>query len=251
MLSLLQNRGISMPGYEYCACQWISLLYFFVVLLCQRKMSTNLDDIVAVGGNLEPAALLSAYQRGVFPWPGEGLPLLWYCPRQRAILDLKNLHVGRNLLRAKRKSGFEFTIDRAFSEVLHACAEIPRAEQEGTWITGDMIAAYEELHRLGHAHSVEAWNEGQLVGGLYGVDPGGVFCGESMFHLEPDASHLALLYLLEHVEQRGLTWIDIQVMTPHMGRLGAGEIPRNEFVRRLEDTLELNLELFEPAARQL
>lgn len=208
-------------------------------------MSTELDDIVAVGGNLEPDTLLSAYRRGVFPWPGEGLPLLWYCPRERAVLDFADLHIGRNLARARRKSGLEFTIDRAFASVIRACAEIPRADQEGTWITEPMIQAYERMHRLGHAHSVEAWRDGALVGGLYGVDPGGAFCGESMFHIEPDASHLALLHLIDHLSARGLDWIDIQVMTPHMQRLGAREIPREKFLQRLEHALSQGLVLFE------
>ena len=215
-------------------------------LLCHRQMSTELDDIVAVGGNLRPETLLSAYRRGVFPWPGDGLPLLWYCPRERAVLELPDLHVGRNLARARRKSGLEFTIDRAFGTVIRACAEIPRADQAGTWITDEMLAAYEEMHRLGFAHSVEAWRDGVLVGGLYGIDPGGAFCGESMFHTEPDASHLALLHLLDHVYSRGLDWIDIQVITPHMQRMGAQEVPRDYFLGRLEETLAKRLVLFDP-----
>lgn len=208
-------------------------------------MSTELDDIVAVGGNLKAETLLAAYRRGVFPWPEEGLPLLWFCPRARAVLEFGDLHVGRNLGRARRKSGLHFTIDRAFDQVIRACADVPRAEQTGTWITGDMILAYEELHRLGHAHSVEAWREDVLVGGLYGVDPGGAFCGESMFHVEPDASHLALLYLIEHLQNSGLDWIDIQVATPHMDRLGAKEIEREVFLARLETTLARGLVLFD------
>lgn len=209
-------------------------------------MSTELDDIVAVGGNLRAETLLAAYRRGVFPWPGEGLPLLWYCPRERAVLELSDLHIGRNLARARRKSGLEFTIDRAFGSVIRACAEIPRADQEGTWITEEMLGAYENMHRLGHAHSVEAWRDGALVGGLYGIDPGGAFCGESMFHIEPDASHLALLHLLDHVSGRGLDWIDIQVMTPHMERMGAQEVPRDQFLNRLDETLAKKLVLFDP-----
>lgn len=212
-----------------------------------NQMSTELDDIVAVGGNLRPDTLLAAYRRGVFPWPGEGLPLLWYCPRERAVLEFTDLHIGRNLARARRKCGLEFTIDRAFGSVIRACAEIPRADQEGTWITEEMIGAYEDMHRLGRAHSVEAWRDGALVGGLYGIDPGGAFCGESMFHLEADASHLALLHLIDHLKTRGLDWIDIQVMTPHMERLGAQEVPREQFLARLEETLEKSLTLFAPA----
>jgi leucyl/phenylalanyl-tRNA--protein transferase len=207
-------------------------------------MSTELEDIVAVGGNLRPETVLAAYRRGIFPWPHDGLPLLWYCPRERAVLDVDDVHVGRNLARAARRNGLRFTIDQAFGRVIRACAAVPRPDQGGTWINDEMIAAYERLHALGHAHSIEAWQDDRLVGGLYGVDPGGAFCGESMFYEEPNASHLALLHLLEHLKSRGLDWIDIQVMTPHMEHLGARAIPREEFLARLEAALERGLRLF-------
>ncbi|MBM4268398.1 MAG: leucyl/phenylalanyl-tRNA--protein transferase [Deltaproteobacteria bacterium] len=207
-------------------------------------MSTEVQDIVAVGGDLRPETLLSAYRQGVFPWPHDGLPLLWYCPRERAVLDIEDVHVGRNLGRAARRNGLRFTIDQAFGRVIRACAAIPRPDQDGTWINEEMISAYERLHELGHAHSIEAWQEDRLVGGLYGVDPGGAFCGESMFYEEPNASHLALLHLLDHLKSRGLEWIDIQVMTPHMEQLGARAIPREDFLERLEAALERGLRLF-------
>lgn len=211
-------------------------------------MSTDLDDIVAVGGILEAEPLLASYRRGVFPWPGDGFPLLWYCPRARAVLEFENLHIGRSLARARRRTEFVFTIDRAFAAVIETCAAIPRADQDGTWITDEMISAYLEMHRLGHAHSVEAWRGDELVGGLYGIDPGGIFCGESMFHHEPYASHLALLHLVEHLQARGLGWMDIQVMTPHMEHLGAREIGREEFLERLGVELDHGRELFSDPA---
>lgn len=207
-------------------------------------MLTMEDDIVGVGGNLDPATLLAAYRRGIFPWPAEDVPLLWYCPLERAVLRFENLHIGRHLARARRRSELRFTIDAAFEEVIAACAEMERPEQDGTWITPEMVEAYIELHRRGSAHSVEAWRGETLVGGLYGVDAGGCFGGESMFHCETDASRLALLHLIDHLRARGIEWLDCQVMTPHFERLGAEEIPRAEFLRMLDTSLTEGRELF-------
>ena len=207
-------------------------------------MSTSSDDIVALGGNLEPGTLREAYRNGVFPWPAEDLPLLWFCPRERAILEYARLHVGRSLARARRQSGLTFTLDAAFDQVIVSCAAEPRPGQDGTWITDEMIEAYVRLHDLGIAHSVEAWRDGRLVGGLYGVDTDGAFSAESMYYPEPWASKLALLHLLDHLAARGLEWIDIQVMTPHMERLGARNIPRREFLALLRRTRARGLALF-------
>jgi leucyl/phenylalanyl-tRNA--protein transferase len=207
-------------------------------------MSTSSDDIVALGGNLEPATLREAYRNGVFPWPAEDLPLLWFCPRERAILEYQHLHVGRSLARARRQTSCTFTLDTAFEDVIQHCASEPRPGQDGTWITDEMIEAYVRLHELGVAHSVEAWRDGRLVGGLYGVDTDGAFSAESMFYHEPWASKLALLHLLDHLASRGLDWIDIQVITPHMERLGARNIARREFLSLLRRTRTLGLKLF-------
>lgn len=211
-------------------------------------MSSHSDDIVAVGGDLAPDTLLRAYRRGVFPWPAEGLPLLWFCPRERAVLDFGSLHIGGSLRRARRRSALRFTIDRAFPRVIRACAKAPRPGQDGTWITPAMAAAYTRLHERGIAHSVEAWQGDDLVGGVYGVDVDGAFSAESMFHELPDASKLALLHLVDHLRERGLDWIDIQVMTPHMERLGAGVLPRAAFLRRLDETRRRGLRLFAAGA---
>jgi leucyl/phenylalanyl-tRNA--protein transferase len=202
------------------------------------------DDIVAVGGTLDETTLLTAYRKGIFPWPAEGLPLLWYCPLERAILRFGNLHVGRNLMRARKKSALRFSIDEAFDRVIDQCAAIARPDQDGTWITPEMVAAYSQLHRRGIAHSVEAWDGETLVGGLYGIDCGGSFSGESMFHLAPDASRLALLYLIDHLQDRGCQWIDCQVMTPHFERMGAEEISRDAFLQELAAALEAGRKLF-------
>jgi leucyl/phenylalanyl-tRNA--protein transferase len=202
------------------------------------------DDIVAVGGSLDETSLLQAYRQGVFPWPAEGLPLLWYCPLERAILRFEKLHIGRNLMRARKKSQLRFTIDAAFDRVIGHCAAIERPDQDATWINPEMILAYRQLHTRGIAHSVEAWEGERLVGGLYGIDCGGSFSGESMFHLVPDASRLALLYLIDHLERRGCSWIDCQVMTPHFERLGAEEVPREFFLRELASALAAGSKLF-------
>lgn len=207
-------------------------------------MSIHQDDIVAVGGELEPETLLRAYRHGIFPWPVQGLPLLWFCPRERAVLEHDRLHVGRSLARARRRSALRFTIDADFDAVIRACADTPRPGQDGTWITPDIIRAYGRLHELGVAHSVEAWDAGRLVAGVYGVAVDGAFAAESMFHRVPDASKLALLHLVEHLASRGLDWIDIQVMTPHLARLGARTIPRATFLRRLAVTRACGLRLF-------
>jgi leucyl/phenylalanyl-tRNA---protein transferase len=204
----------------------------------------DFGDIVAVGGNLRPSNVMRAYRRGIFPWPVEGWPLTWFCPRERAVLDFADLHVSRRLARERRASRLRFTLDEDFRAVVAACALAPRPEQEGTWITRDIFESYCELHREGHAHSVEAWAGGELVGGLYGVDAGGAFAGESMFYLRPNASKLALLHLVEHLSARGLSWIDVQVMTPHMRALGAKLIPRAAFLERLSAALASGLELF-------
>ena len=192
------------------------------------------EGIVVIGGELSSANLIEAYRRGIFPWPIDGWPLPWFCPEVRAILEFKDLHVSRRLQREKNRAPFRLTIDENFSAVIHACASAERKDEVGTWITPEMIHAYCELHDEGHAHSVEAWEGDSLVGGIYGVDAGGAFAGESMFYARPNASKLALLHLIEHLKSRGLDWLDIQVMTPHMQVYGARNISRHAFLRRLE-----------------
>lgn len=202
------------------------------------------DGLVAIGGDLAPATLLSAYRRGIFPWPTEGLPLLWFSPGERGVLHFADLHLPRSLRRALRLASWEYTIDRAFTAVIDACASSPRPEQEGTWITPQMRRAYIRMHERGHAHSVEVWDGDELVGGIYGMDVDGAFAGESMFHRRPNASKAALLHLVEHLQSRGLDWLDIQVITPHMARLGARPMPRDEFLKLLAATRARGLTLF-------
>src|SRR5215510_11574170 len=205
------------------------------------------DGIIGVGGDLHPDSLKLAYSQGIFPWPHQGYPLLWFCPDPRAILEFDRLHVSKSRRYARRRAlrkDWSFTVDRAFASVIQLCAQVPRYGQQGTWITPEMQAAYLEFHRLGHAHSVEVWQAGVLVGGIYGVDAGGAFAAESMFHLESNASKFALLHLIEHLAERGLDWIDIQVLTPHLESLGAREIRRDHFLQRLEFARQRGLILF-------
>lgn len=206
------------------------------------------EGLLALGGDLHPESLNLAYSQGIFPWPIQGLPLAWFCPPERAILDFADLHLPRSLKQEQRRRNalWRFTIDEAFEQVIGLCAQTrhPGRGGEGTWITGEMRQAYVHLYRLGRAHSVEVWAEGRLIGGIYGVDAGGAFAGESMFHLEPNASKLALLHLIGHLRQAGLDWLDIQVLTPHLQALGAKVISRDSFLDRLSRTRARGLNLF-------
>ncbi|HEY0461886.1 MAG TPA: leucyl/phenylalanyl-tRNA--protein transferase [Pyrinomonadaceae bacterium] len=204
----------------------------------------NARDIIGFGGDLTLENLRNAYGRGIFPWHIDGLPLPWYCPEKRAILEFERLHLPKSLRKEWNKTRFTFTIDKDFDAVIKACARARRNDGYGTWITPEFIRAFGEFHASGDAHSVEVWDDEELVGGLYGVDAGGVFCGESMFHLRSNASKFALLHLVEHLKARGATWLDIQVMTPHFEVLGAEEIRRQVFLDKLEETQNRGLKLF-------
>jgi leucyl/phenylalanyl-tRNA--protein transferase len=205
----------------------------------------NARDIIGFGGDLTIENLRNAYRRGIFPWHVDGLPLPWYCPERRAILEFDRLHLPKSLRKEWKKTAFTFSIDGDFKSVIAECARAKRSDGYGTWITDEFIRAFCEFHAMGNAHSVEVRDaSGELVGGLYGVDAGGVFCGESMFHHRSNASKFALLHLIEHLKTRGATWLDIQVMTPHFKVLGAEEIPRREFLDKLEETQKLGLKLF-------
>jgi len=201
-------------------------------------------DIVAIGDDLAVDTLRDAYRHGIFPWPHERMPLPWFSPRRRTVIFFDELHVGRTLRKAMKRSGLTFTIDRDFPAVIRACAGTPRPDQDGTWIDDRIVAAYTGFHEAGDAHSVEVWRDGDLVGGLYGVDAGGLFTGESMFYRASDASKLALLFLIDHLRARGATWIDCQVTTPHMEALGAREIARWRFLDLLQEAQAAALTLF-------
>ncbi len=178
--------------------------------------------------------LLAAYRRGIFPWPGRPSdPIPWCCPRRRAVLKFDDLTPGRTVEKTARKPGWIYSIDRAFPEVIAACAAAGRPGQDGTWISPAVVAAYTALHHAGWAHSVEVWRDGEVMGGLYGVDAGGFFSGESMFHHVDNASKLAVCFLARYLGERGQTWMDIQQLTPHMERLGAREVTRATFLAQL------------------
>ena len=190
--------------------------------------------LVAVGGDLSPDRLLLAYRSGIFPWYDEG-PILWHSPDPRCVLPVENLHVGRTLRRVLTQGRFEVRFDREFARVIRACRSAPRPGQDGTWITGEMEAAYVTLHRMGYAHSVEAYEDGTLVGGLYGVSLGRIFFGESMFSVRPNASKVALVRLVEKVAGWGFRVVDAQVPTPHTVAMGAVEWPRARFLAALHE----------------
>ena len=201
-----------------------------------RPEEAEYDGLLAVGGDLDPARLVAAYAQGIFPWYGPGSPILWWSTDPRLVLTPARLHLPRRLERTLRAGKFSFSMDRAFAEVIRACAQSPRPGQDGTWLGPDMIAAYGRLHELGLVHSVEAWtgggpDQGELAGGLYGLSLGRAFFGESMFHREPDASKACLAVLVRQLAAWGFTLIDCQQTTAHMVRLGAVEISRAEFLR--------------------
>ena len=194
------------------------------------------DGLLATGGNFEPATLLAAYRRGVFPWPVEGVDLVWWSPDPRAVLPPDRVHVSRSLARTLRGGRFRVTIDAAFDDVIAGCAE-RRAGDDETWITPAVRDAYRRLHRLGWAHSVEVWIDGALAGGLYGVSIGALFAAESMFHRVRDASKVALVALGQHACAVGVRLVDVQMPTPHLTSMGAVTISRAQYLDALADAV--------------
>lgn len=192
------------------------------------------NGLLAIGGDLSPRRILNAYRRGIFPWFNPGQPILWWSPDPRAVLFPEKLKVSRSLRRTIARDTFRITFDNAFAEVIKACAETPRRGQHGTWITDEMQQAYIRLHQLGYAHSAESWDDGQLVGGLYGMRLGDVFFGESMFSHRTDASKVAFVHLVRRLQREGVVVIDCQVTTDHLLSLGAEEIARTRFLTLLE-----------------
>ena len=189
------------------------------------------DGPIARGGRLTPELLLDAYAHGIFPWfNSDSDPVYWWCPDPRAVLPPTALHISKSLAKRLRRGGYQVSADRAFAEVIAACAA-PRRDRSGTWITQRMIAGYSALHQLGYAHSVEVWQGKALVGGLYGVSLGRMFCGESMFSAAPDASKVALAHLARHLAAWRFTLIDCQFMTDHLRYLGARDVPRARFLQ--------------------
>ena len=195
--------------------------------------------VVLVGGKLSAEWILAAYQRGIFPWPvsvGRRHVLAWFSPNPRAILEFEQVRVSHRLARRMRSGQFQVTFNQAFSQVIAACAA-PRKEESGTWIIPELAQAYTALHEKGITQSVEVWEAGQLVGGLYGLAMGRYFSGESMFHRTTDASKVALVSMARHLQSQGFTLFDVQVMNPHLASMGASDIPRQQFLARLKSAL--------------
>lgn len=193
--------------------------------------------LLAVGGDLRPERLLVAYASGIFPWYEDGLPILWHSPDPRMVLELDALHVPRSVAKRIRRRPYELRLDTAFDEVIAACAAAPRPEKDRTWITAEMREAYGRLHRLGFAHSAEAWRDGELVGGLYGVALGAIFFGESMFARADDASKIAFVTLARQLRRWGFTLVDCQTPTAHLSRFGARPWPRERFLAALREAV--------------
>jgi leucyl/phenylalanyl-tRNA--protein transferase len=199
-------------------------------LLFPDAARADSEGLLAVGGDLRPERLLLAYDHGIFPWYSDGLPPMWWSPDPRALFDRERLHVSRSMLRELKKQRFLVSFDRAFGRVLRECG---REREGGTWLLPEMIDAYEELHALGHAHSVEVWAGDALVGGLYGVRRGGLFAAESMFHRVTNASKVAVIAAVRSLFAAGIELFDVQFLTPHLESLGAFEVSRAEYLTRL------------------
>ena len=195
------------------------------------------NGLLAAGGNLSPNRLLEAYRQGIFPWFNEGEPVLWWSPDPRMVLFPQELRISRSLRKTLRNRAYEVRFDTAFREVMAGCAQ-DRPGQGGTWISPVMIEAYSRLHELGHAHSAETWIDGQLAGGLYGVAIGRMFYGESMFTRATDASKIAFVHLVWQLQRWCFGLIDCQMKTAHLASFGAREIPRADFLRRLNELIE-------------
>jgi leucyl/phenylalanyl-tRNA---protein transferase len=200
------------------------------------------DGVVGVGADLAPATLVDAYRRGMFPWPHPGVPLPWFSPDPRGIIAADDLHVSRSLKRHLRRCGWTTTVDVTFRAVVAGCAA-DRGDGQGSWITAAMARAYARLHDLGWAHSIEVWDGDRLVGGLYGVQVGGVFTGESMFHRETDASKVALVDIATRFHAAGGRLFDVQLTTPHLRSVGARDLPRREFLDVLARAQHLDVRL--------
>lgn len=190
----------------------------------------NKEGLVAIGGDLQPDRLVAAYRQGIFPWSVD--PITWWSPDPRGVIELEQFHISKSLAKVLRRGAFTLTIDRSFRAVVEACAA-PGPKRRSGWISAEFIAAYARLHELGHAHSVECWLDGKLVGGIYGVTVGGLFAGESMFHRADNASKAALAHLVDHLRARGYTLFDIQMVTEATKPLGAKWISREDYLERL------------------
>ena len=204
--------------------------------------------VVCWGGDISPETLTAAYHQGIFPWPHRGMPTLWFAPPERALLYCDELYINTRLRRYLRRAEFEIRFNTSFDEVIEACSQPRWSEgvwERGSWINNAIKRAYKQLHRDGAAHSVEAWQNGELVGGLYGVSWGAYFAGESMFYRRDSASKAALIGLVEHLKSRGVRWLDCEVMTPHFEQMGAREVRRAQWMEMLQTAISQPTRLFD------
>ena len=197
------------------------------------QAATDPDGLLAVGGNLRPETLLSAYNQGIFPWYNQNDPIMWWSPSERCVIRPQHLHISRSLQKHIARAQFTTTLDRDFPQVIRACAN--RENGDETWITSEMIEAYEHLHQLGHAHSLEVWEGDSLIGGIYGLAIGHIFCGESMFSRGTNGSKIALVYLCQHMIKKGFELLDCQLVNQHLLTMGAESIPRKSFLSILNN----------------
>jgi leucyl/phenylalanyl-tRNA--protein transferase len=198
------------------------------------------DGLLAIGGNLQPNTLLSAYYQGIFPWFNQQDPILWWSPSERCVIRPRALHVSKSLRRCLSKENYIISMDTAFLDVVNACAA--RGEGIETWITPEMIEAYHELYLLGHGHSLEVWKDNNLIGGIYGLAIGGVFCGESMFSHAANGSKIALFYLCQHLIERGIELLDCQLVNRHLLSMGAESMQRDVFLSILADNRDRKIQ---------
>jgi leucyl/phenylalanyl-tRNA--protein transferase len=198
---------------------------------------SNEEGILAIGGDLSSERLLLAYRNGIFPWYSDDEPIIWWCPNPRFVLFPNELIVSKSMNAVIKKQQFSFSINKAFSQVINHCKTITRDGQDGTWISEEIITAYTNLHKLGYAISAEAWENNELVGGLYGIKLGNVFFGESMFSLKPNASKFAFIQFVQHLQNEGVELIDCQIYTTHLESFGAKMISRENFIELLQQLI--------------
>lgn len=234
----------SLPSRTFPMIPWLPTAPVFPPVSHALREADGANGLLAAGGDLSPERLVAAYRQGIFPWFSVGEPILWWSPDPRMVLKPDALRITRSLAKTLRNGNYEVCLDSAFADVARACAHTPRPGQRGTWIQPEMQAAYLRMHRLGYAHSVETWIDGELVGGLYGIAIGRAFFGESMFSLRRDASKIALAHLCHYLSQRGFGIIDCQMETAHLHSLGARPMPRSTFVATLETLVDAGNEPF-------
>ncbi len=199
-----------------------------------KKLTPNEDGIIAIGGSMAPDVLIEAYSRGIFPWPHDDYPLLWFYPLERGILFFNKFHISKSMKKFLKKCPWTITWDKDFSAVIKNCAKIPRPNQKGTWINDEVLQSYIEFHKKGYAHSIEVWEGDSLVGGVYGVFVNNIFSAESMFYLKSNASKVALYYLIQKLKSLNLEWIDVQMVTEITEQFGAEYISHLEYSKLLK-----------------